>query len=114
VILYTAHEGQQLAIAAVVAGVDAMLGKGAPADEVLRTIRSVLDGAAETPELSSEAVREASRRVPADDLPILGMRLSDTPERDIADALQLSAGALRERIDALVARLSRQQHITRK
>lgn len=114
VVLYTAHEGQQLTIAARIAGVDAVLGKGAPAEEVLWTIRAAAEGRSRAPELSQEAVREASRRVDPDDLPILGMRLADTPEPEIADALKLAADQLRERVDAIVAALSRQQHITRR
>jgi DNA-binding NarL/FixJ family response regulator len=114
VILYTAHEGQQLAIAAVIAGVDAVVGKGAPADDVLRAIHAAADGGGERPDLSQEAVREASRRVAPEDLPILGMRVSGTPEDEIAEALHLPPDDLRTRIDALVAHLSRQQHIARK
>ena len=111
VILYTAHEGEQLAITASIAGLDAVLGKGAPADDVLRTIRSVADGGRQMPELSQDAVREAARRVAPDDLPILGMRLGDTPEDEIADALHLDAVEVQQRIAAIVEVLSPQRAI---
>lgn len=111
VILYTAHEGEQLAITASIAGLDAVLGKGAPADDVLQTIRSVADGGRRMPEVSQEAVREAARRVAEDDLPILGMRLGDTPVEEIAEALHLDADEVRRRIAGIVEVLSPQRSI---
>lgn len=113
VVLYTAHEGQQLAIATAVAGADAMVGKGAPADDLLHTIRAVAEGRTQIPEFSQEAVREAARRIASDDLPILGMRIGNTPEEEIAQALNVGRDDLARRLDGIVATLGRLQHAVR-
>jgi two-component system, NarL family, response regulator DevR len=101
-LLYTAHEGQQLWVAAVLAGVDGVLGKGAPADRLVATIRELAVGKKRIPSLSQEAVRESARRVATEDLPILGMRLSGTAESEISEALGLTRDALARRIDSML------------
>jgi hypothetical protein len=50
-------------------------------------------------------MREASERVDAEDLPILGMLLHRTAVPDIAAALNLDAATVERRIDAMIGRL---------
>jgi two-component system response regulator DesR len=104
-LLYTAYDLPGFAVVSAVAGLDGVLGKGAPAEAVIAAIEAVAGGECRRPEPTRDAVRDAGRRLPAEDLALLGMRLAGTPEHEVADALSLSSEELGQRIDAMVERL---------
>ena len=103
VVLYTAFAGERVTLAAVVAGADAVLGKGASADEVVRAVCAVARGEWLPPPLSPDAVRCGAHDVAPEDLAIFGMRVNGTPEPEVADALHIERHELARRIDAIVA-----------
>jgi DNA-binding NarL/FixJ family response regulator len=103
--LYSAYAGSEMSIPATLAGADGVIGKAIPARELYDAIRRVAGGDLVLPPVSPELMREASERVDAEDLPILGMLLHRTPVPDIAPALNLDAAAVDQRIDAMIGRL---------
>jgi DNA-binding NarL/FixJ family response regulator len=104
-VIYTAYDPRGFTVAGAVAGVDGVIGKGAPAEEVLAALEAVIGGDKLLPELSPDAMRDSARRLEPEELPILGMRVNGTPEPEIADALDIEPGDVRTRIDAMLDRL---------
>jgi two-component system, NarL family, response regulator DevR len=102
VLLYSAYADASLAIAAVLAGADGLVHKGAPAGELYEALRLVAKGRRVLPPLSRELLDAAAERLDPEDLPVLGMVLDDTPRGDIARVLRLEPRALDARIERML------------
>jgi DNA-binding NarL/FixJ family response regulator len=105
VLLYSAYADASLAIPAVLAGVDGVMHKGAPAGELYEALRLVSRGRRVLPPLSPELLRTAAGKLAADDLPILGMALDETPPAEIAAVLGIEPGALDARVERMLRAL---------
>ena len=105
VLIYSAYADASLVIPARLAGADGIVHKGAPANELFDAIRTVARGGRVLPPVSRELLTAVSSRLDAEDLPVLGMTLDDTPPREIAQVLGLEPSALGARIDRMVGRL---------
>jgi DNA-binding NarL/FixJ family response regulator len=105
VLLYSAFADASLGLAARLAGVDAVVHKGAPADELFDAIRRVARGETVLPPVPRELLEAAADRLDAEDLPVLDLAVDGTPPGEIAQILGLAPGELAARLDRMVARL---------
>ena len=105
VLLYSAYSDAALVIPAALAGADGLVHKSATATELYEAIHLVARGSRVLPPLSRELLSDASARLRADDLPVLGMLLDDTPVAEIAAALRVQPRELDARIERMLARL---------
>lgn len=106
VLIYSAFARDGLSLAARAAGADGLLEKGAPAEELFATIRSLVAGRLVAPPTTPEQMAVGSCRLDSDDLPILGMLLDREPPASIAEVLGLSPGELGGRVHRILARLA--------
>lgn len=105
VLLYSAHADAALTIPARLAGVDGLVSKAAPANELYDAIRRVARGERVLPPISRELLDDAGNRLRSDELPILGMTIEDTPLLDIAATLGIEPVEVAHRIDRMIKRL---------
>lgn len=105
VLLYSAYAGSGLSIPATLAGADGVVAKGSPARELYDAIRRVSGGDRVLPPIATELMQDATDRLEPDELPILGMRLHDTPTAEIAATLNVDRAEIERRIDVIIARL---------
>jgi DNA-binding NarL/FixJ family response regulator len=105
VLLYSAYAGDDLAIAALVAGANGVVSKAAPSDELFEAIRLAARGEDVLPPPSREVIAETARALEAEDMAILGMRVARTPVAQIADTLRTDREHVERRIDVILARL---------
>jgi DNA-binding NarL/FixJ family response regulator len=104
VLIYSAYTGD-LAVPALVAGADGLIGKGGPAGELLDAIRRCARGERVLATASPAQMRAAARELAPEDLPILGMLVERTPPREIAQALRCTVADLNRRIAGMLAAL---------
>lgn len=104
VVLYSGRAGRLLTVAAVVAGVHAVVGKSATSAALLQAIRDVASDSP-PPAVSLSSRRTAAARLDPADHAILAMRLARASWAEIADTLALADAAVAERAAAIVARL---------
>ena len=109
VVLYTAFAGERLAVAALVAGVNAVLDKAATASEIFDSMRLAARGRQEI-QPSQPALADVASELDPEQLAIFGMRIEGTPWADIGETLRLRtedldelANQLLERIEGLIA-----------
>ena len=105
VLLYSAYADASLTIPAMLAGVDALVSKSTPANELYDAIRRVARGERVLPPISRELLDAAAVRLAPDELPILGMTLEGTPVVDMAEALGVEASEISRRLDRMIGRL---------
>lgn len=105
VLLYSAYADASLMIPARLAGVDGLVSKAAPANELYDAIRRIARGERVLPPVSRELLDAAGAALAPEELPILGMTLEDTPPGEIASTLGLEPGELAHRIDRMIKRL---------
>ena len=105
VLLYSAYADGSLTIPARLAGVDGLVNKAVPANELYDAIRRVARGERVSPPLSRELLDAAVAELEPDDLPILGMTLDDTSPVDIAATLRVDVTEVVRRIDRMIKRL---------
>ena len=105
VLLYSAYADAALTIPARLAGVDGLVSKSAPANELYDAIRRVARGERVLPPISRELLDDAGNRLKSDELPILGMTIEDTPLLDIATTLGVEPAEVAHRIDRMIKRL---------
>lgn len=105
VLLYSAYADAALTIPAMLAGVDGLISKSAPANELYDAIRRVARGERVLPPISRELLDAAGAKLQPEELPILGMTLEDTPIAEMASALGLEASEVAHRIDRMIKRL---------
>ena len=105
VLLYSAYADASLTIPALLAGVDGLVSKAAPAAELYDAIRRVDRGKRVLPPISRELLDAAAARLEPEELPILGMTLEDTSTADMADTLGLEPAVVMHRVDRMIKRL---------
>ncbi len=105
VLLYSAYASSELAIPAVLAGADGVIGKNSPPRELLHAIRAVAAGEHALPPIPQELYEQAAGRIAEEDLPILGMLLERTPAPDVAAVLGVDRQELAHRIDRMIGQL---------
>ena len=105
VLLYSAYADASLSIPAILAGVDGIVNKAAPANELYDAIRRVARGERLLPPITRELLNAAGAALDPADLPILGMSLDDTPVADMASALGLDFAEVSRRLDRMISRL---------
>lgn len=113
VLLYSAYADASLSIPAILAGVDGIVNKAAPANELYDAIRRVARGERLLPPITRELLDAAGAALDPADLPILGMSLDDTPVADMASALGLDFAELSRRLDRMISRLKVEVAATR-
>jgi DNA-binding NarL/FixJ family response regulator len=107
VLIYSAFKGPRLELAAALAGADGILDKGVSLDELFEAVRTVARGGRVFRPLSPGAVELAMPGLDPDDLPILAMRLDDTPIAEIARVLRVDEATVSQRLLGMLARLAR-------
>lgn len=105
VLLYSAYADASLTIPALLAGVDGLVNKSAPANELYDAIRRLARGERVLPPISRELLDEATRTLEPDELPVLGMTLEGTPLADMAGALNADPSEVSHMIDRMIKRL---------
>jgi DNA-binding NarL/FixJ family response regulator len=103
VVLYT--EREDVAVAARVAGVDAVATRSAPTHELFELLRRVARGERVLPEVRPEDLRDAAGRLEADDLPLLSLLAADTPAGEVCAALRMAPRELAWRRERMLGRL---------
>jgi DNA-binding NarL/FixJ family response regulator len=106
VVIYSAYAGPALALAARIAGADAVVDKGAPVEELLTTIRTVKDRPIDMPEVPDELRQAAIARLDDDDVAVAAMLLAGTSHQDIAEALRIDRRDVTSRARRIVRRVS--------
>lgn len=103
-IVYTAFAGERLALAALLAGVNAVVDKAAPAARIFDAIRLAARGVCDiTP--TQEALTQVAAELDPDQLPIFAMSVEGTPVQEIAQTLQRPPQDIEREIDRLLARV---------
>ncbi len=105
VVVYSAYAGPALAIAARIAGADAVVDKGNAAANLVDVVRRVAGGEQVLPDVPLYARAAALRRLEPEDVPVASMRLSGTPLHGIAEALVVDRREVARRIRRIVGRL---------
>jgi DNA-binding NarL/FixJ family response regulator len=105
VIVYSAFARPRLLPAAAVAGVDAMLDKGAPADELFETIRAVARGAGRLPSPPPEVMERSFALLDTEEIVLFGMAVNGAPPDEIAAVAGTDPDDTRRQLRALLARL---------
>ena len=110
VVLYSAFARPRLAPAALVAGVDAMLDKGAAPDELFETLRKVVRGTVEPLSAPPELLGRCAEDLPPDDISLFGMAVNGTPPAEIAAMTGADLASTYSRLRALIKRLQAARH----
>jgi len=105
VLLYSAYADPALVVPAVIAGADGIVHKAAPARELFEAIHTVASGGTHLPALIPELLSAARAAVDAEDRPIFDLLTASMPRSEIHARTGLSAGALDDRVDRMLARL---------
>lgn len=102
VVVYTNEPPHTVALAARLAGVDAVVDRAAPPEELCAAIREAARGQASLPGLTADELREAGSRLPDADLPILGMAVNRVPPREIAETLGMRGREVARRLERMI------------
>jgi DNA-binding NarL/FixJ family response regulator len=105
VLLYSAYADASLTVPALLAGVDGLVSKAAPANELYDAIRRLARGERVLPPISHELLDDAGRTLEPGELPVLGMTLEGTSLADMAEALNVEPVAVSHMIDRMIKRL---------
>jgi DNA-binding NarL/FixJ family response regulator len=97
VVLYSAYADDVLAVPAAVAQADAVVSKTAPVEVLLGAIRAIAGGTAEAPSPEPEEIEAACSRLPAGDLPVVGMLFARVSVAEIARTLGTTRADVRNR-----------------
>jgi DNA-binding NarL/FixJ family response regulator len=109
VVLYSAFAGPRLSLAAIIAGAEAVLPKGAPVDEMFMLLRAVGRGALTAPNAPPAVVERSVERLEPDEIPVFGMAMARTPLTEIAAVTGDDLDSVRSRIRTLAQRLAPRQ-----
>jgi DNA-binding NarL/FixJ family response regulator len=107
VVVYSAYANDRLRLAALVAGADGALNKGAPARELFDAIRRVARGERIIGPPRPETLALAARDLGARDAALLAMLIHGTPTSDVASVL----GESTSKIDARIGRILQRLHV---
>ena len=102
VALYSAFAHEHLVLPAIVAGADAVIDKGAPADDLVDVIHALAEGRRLLPAVTALDLLTARTCLDDAELPLLEMLAEGREHADIADALGVSPIAIDHRVDAML------------
>lgn len=105
VVLHSAFADDALSVAALLAGADGVVHKGAPGRELAEIIRTVVAGERALPPIDHDIVRAGAEVLDPEDLPVLGMLLHGTSREEIAQVLHVDLPELRTRSERMLAAL---------
>ena len=105
VIVYSAFARPRLLPAAGVGGADAMVDKGAPADELFETIRIVARGGSRLPTPPPEVMERSYALLDTDEIVLFGMAANGAPPSEIAAVSGDDPDEIRRQLRGLVERL---------
>ena len=104
VVIYSAYAGPALALAARMAGADAVVDKGAPVGKLLATIRASGNGPTAMPDVPCELRQAAMARLD-DDVAVAAMLLAGSSHQSIAEALRIERGDVLKSTRRIVSRI---------
>ena len=104
IVIYTAFAGERLAVAGLVAGVNALVDKSSSAGSIFDSVRLAAKGR-QAIRPSTSALADIASELEPDQLPIFGMRVEGTPMAEIQATLRLTAAELDERVAGLLGRI---------
>jgi two-component system, NarL family, response regulator DesR len=107
VVIYSAHTGPSLVIAARAAQADAVVDKSAPVHVLLGAIRTAASGGTQFPAVTRDAYEISVARLEDSDLPVFAMLLDGDRPGAIAEALRIDEVEARRRTKRVVGRLRR-------
>ncbi len=105
VLMYSAFAGEELAVAARVAGGDGLVDKAAPPADLFDALRAAARGRGPMVTPPLDAQRRIAERLECHDHAVFAMSLQGTSHADIARALQLRPEDVRDRLARLLASL---------
>ena len=105
VVLHSAFADETLTVAAILAGADGVVHKGAPGRELAEAVRTVAAGRTCLPPVDHAIVRAGGEMLDPSDLPILGMLVHGTPRDEVARVMRMQPGELRERLQEMLLAL---------
>ena len=105
VVIYSAYAGPTLAVAARIAGADALVDKRAPATDLLTAVRQVAAGHVVMPHVPPEVLAAAVGRLEANDVPVAAMLLAGTSHHGIAETLATDRRDVARRIPRIIGQL---------
>jgi DNA-binding NarL/FixJ family response regulator len=105
VLLYSAQASDALAVAAAVAGADAIVSKSSDAATLVEAIRTVARTQRTSPAVSPQMKADAAARLDPADHAILAMRVAGDSPIEIAATLGVPESAIANHIAAIVANL---------
>ncbi len=103
VLIYSAFTDDALAVAALIAGVDGLLGKSTIGEELYLAVRQLARGERYLPVIAPTVARALSARVDPRLRPIFLMLVQDIPPARITEALQISSTDLDAARDAILS-----------
>lgn len=107
VVIYSDFGEDELAVAATVAGADALVDQADPAEALPAAVLGAIAGDGRAPAVTPAALEEAGVQLEADDLPILGMLMHRTSPAEIADTLGTDETKINARRWRMLERLTR-------
>jgi len=107
VVMYSFQVSPELAVAAALAGADAVLEKSSQASDLSLFVRAVARGEQLLPTPSPDALRRVHAHLGDTDRAIVAMLLHGTPRGEIAATLELDSQALHRRIARILGTLAR-------
>jgi DNA-binding NarL/FixJ family response regulator len=105
VLIYSAFARPRLAIAATLAGADAMLDKGADPDRLFELVRLVAGGGRVVTRVAPELIRRCVAELDPDDIPLFGMAFNRLPVAEIAAVSGYDIETAQTRLRAIIGRL---------
>jgi two-component system, NarL family, response regulator DevR len=105
VVVYSAYAGPALAVAARVAGADALVDKSRPVSELMEAVRHVAGGGTALPQVDAEVRQAAMARLEQDDVAVAAMLIAGTSHQGIAEILGLERREVAVRVRRIVARV---------
>jgi DNA-binding NarL/FixJ family response regulator len=106
VVIYSASADEALALPALVAGADGLLGKSADPAEIGEVLRAVASGRRCLPPVAPHVDRDLGARLAPEDLPILGMLRHGVPAPELAATLGIDGAELATRRWAMLETLT--------
>ena len=103
--MYSAYAGAALAVAARIAGADAVIDKRAPVSDLVDAVHRVAAGEVVLPEIPRELREAAIVRLAPEDVPVASMRLAGTSHHGIAEALGADRREVTRRVRRIVGQL---------
>jgi DNA-binding NarL/FixJ family response regulator len=107
VVILSAFAGEELTLAAMLAGADGILDKAVRTQQLRDAVRSTAAGDPPSPDIHPETLRAAAAQLDPEDLPIFGMLLDGTPPEEIAGVLGIDHHTYLQRVDRMIALMAR-------